>query len=109
MFFDDPKAAFSNLAGALVTGGRLAFVCWQDLVSNPFIAVPGLAIAQHVELPDMGWRDAPGMFALADPMHIRSLLANAGFVDVVIEPLAEEILPGGADRSPRRSSSCATA
>jgi SAM-dependent methyltransferase len=95
MFFDDPKAAFSNLAGALVIGSRLAFVCWQDLVSNPFIAVPGLAIAQHVELPDMGPPGAPGMFALADPMRIRSLLADAGLVDVVIEPLAEEILLGG--------------
>jgi SAM-dependent methyltransferase len=95
MFFDDPKAAFSNLAGTLAIGGRLAFVCWQDLVSNPFIAVPGLAIAEHVELPDMGPPGAPGMFALADPLRIRSLLADAGLVDVVIEPLAEEILLGG--------------
>jgi SAM-dependent methyltransferase len=95
MFFDDPRAAFTNLARALASGGRLVFVCWQDLFSNPFIAVPGLAIAQHVELPDMGPPGAPGMFALADPMRIRSLLADAGLVDLVIEPLAEEILLGG--------------
>jgi SAM-dependent methyltransferase len=30
MFFDDPEAAFANLAPALRPGGRLAFVRWQD-------------------------------------------------------------------------------
>ena len=95
MFFDDPLAAFANLATALASGGRLAFVCWQDLLSNPFVAVPGLAIAEHVELPDLGPPGGPGMFALADPVRIRSLLTDAGFIELVIEPLAEEILLGG--------------
>jgi SAM-dependent methyltransferase len=95
MFFDDPGAAFRNLAGALAPGGRLAFVCWQDLFSNPFIAVPGLALAEHVALPDLGPAGAPGMFALADPGRIRSLLAGAGLVKAAIEPLAEEVLLGG--------------
>jgi SAM-dependent methyltransferase len=95
MFFDDPEAAFLNLASALVPGGRLAFVCWQDLFSNAFIAVPGLALADHVALPDLGPPGSPGMFALADPARIRSLLGHAGFINVVIEPLAEEILLGG--------------
>jgi len=35
------------------------------------------------------------MFALADPARIRSLLAAAGLAEVVIGPLAEEILLGG--------------
>jgi SAM-dependent methyltransferase len=95
MFFDDPEAAFLNVAGALAPGGRLAFVCWQDLLSNPFIAVPGLAIAEHIALPDLGPPGAPGMFALADPVRIQSLVSGAGLVEVVIEPLAEEILLGG--------------
>ena len=95
MFFDDPEAAFHNLAGALAPGGRLAFVCWQDLFSNPFIAVPGLALAKHVALPDLGPPGAPGMFALADPGRIRSLLASAGLSNAAIEPLTEEILLGG--------------
>lgn len=30
MFFDDPEAAFGNLARALQPGGRLVFVCPQD-------------------------------------------------------------------------------
>ena len=31
MFFDDPTAAFTNLAASLRPGGRIVFVCWQDL------------------------------------------------------------------------------
>jgi SAM-dependent methyltransferase len=95
MFFDDPEAAFTNLAGALVPGGRLVFVCWQEATRNPFILVPGIAIAEHVALPDLGAPDAPGMFALADPARIESLLADTGFAEAIIEPLAEEILLGG--------------
>jgi SAM-dependent methyltransferase len=95
MFFDDPVAAFANLAGALVPGGRLVFVCWQELARNPYILVPGAAIAGHVALPDLGPPGAPGMFALADPARIESLLADAGLAKVVVEPLAEEILLGG--------------
>ncbi len=95
MFFDDPEVAFRNLADALAPGGRLAFVCWQDLLANPFMTVPGLALAEHVALPDLGPPGSPGMFALADPARIRSLLAAAGLAEVVIKPLADEILLGG--------------
>ena len=95
MFFDDPEAAFLNVACALASGGRLAYVCWQDLLANPFIAVPGLALAEHVPLPDLGPPGSPGMFALADPACIRFLLAAAGLAEVVVKPLAEEILLGG--------------
>jgi ubiquinone/menaquinone biosynthesis C-methylase UbiE len=34
MFFADPAAAFANIRGAMRTGGRLAFACWQDLAHN---------------------------------------------------------------------------
>ena len=95
MFFDDPKAAFRNLAAAVAPWGRLAFVCWQDMLSNPWMAVPGLAIAEQVGLPDLGPPGRPGMFSLADPEDIRALLDAAGFLEVVVDPMAEEILLGG--------------
>ncbi len=95
MFFDDPEAGFANVARALAPAGRLAFTCWQDALSNPFVAVPGLALAGHVPLPDLGPPGSPGMFALADPARIRFLLTAAGLAEVVIEPLAVEILLGG--------------
>ena len=95
MFFDDPEAGFANVARALAPAGRLAFTCWQDALSNPFVAVLGLALAGHVPLPDLGPPGSPGMFALADPARIRFLLTAAGLAEVVIEPLAVEILLGG--------------
>ena len=94
MFFDDPVAAFSNVARALSPGGSMTFVCWQ-LFSNDWIRVPGLALAEHVPLPDLGPPGGPGLFSLADPDRIGSVLGSAGFSDVEIEPLHEMILLGG--------------
>jgi SAM-dependent methyltransferase len=95
MFFDDPLAAFTNLANTPAPGGRLTFVCWQELTRNEFVLVPGMAVAQHVALPDLGPPGAPGMFSLSDPQRTRLLLTKAGFVDVMIEPIEERILLGG--------------
>ena len=95
MFFDDPEAAFKNLAASMAPGGRMAFVCWQEMAQNPFVLVPGVALAEHVPLPDLGPSGAPGMFALADPVRIRSILTDAGLEEVSVKPLSEEILLGG--------------
>ncbi len=95
MFFDDPESAFNNLAASMAPGGRMAFVCWQDMAKNPFVLVPGIALAEHVPLPDLGPAGAPGMFALADPARIQSILTDAGLEEVSIDSLIEEILLGG--------------
>jgi len=47
MFFADPTAAFTNLRAALRPGGRLAFICWQPLRENPWLAVPLAAAASR--------------------------------------------------------------
>lgn len=88
MFFDDPTAAFANISRALRPGGRLAFLCWQDVGRNEWIATIGSALAAAVQLPAMGG-DGPGPFSLADPHRIRELLDTAGFADVSIAPLVE--------------------
>jgi SAM-dependent methyltransferase len=93
MFFDDPEAAFANLARALHTGGRLAFACWQDLFQNEWMLVPGAAAAQHVGLPEMA-PGAPGPFALADAGRVKHLLASARFQDVSLEPVARPLRVG---------------
>ena len=93
MFFDDPEAAFANLAGALHPGGRLAFVCWQDLFQNEWMLVPGAAAAQHVGLPETE-PGAPGPFALADAGRVDRLLASAGFQDVSLESIARPMRTG---------------
>jgi SAM-dependent methyltransferase len=82
MFFVDPVAAFTNIATALVSGGRLMFLCWQDLARNDWVTVPAGAALAHVPFPDLGAPDQPGPFSLADPNHISDVLAAAGYTDI---------------------------
>lgn len=95
MFFADPVAAFANLRHATRRRGRLAFVCWQPMTANPWLLVPGAALAEHVPLPEPADPDAPGMFALADPGRTRRILADAGWSSVSIAPARASILVGG--------------
>jgi SAM-dependent methyltransferase len=85
MFFDDPEAAFANLAQATRPGGRMCFVCWQEMFANEWIAVPAMAMVGHVGLPELPEPGAPGPFALADPERTRDLLQSAGWLGVTIE------------------------
>lgn len=94
MFFDDPVAAFTNIARALRRGGRLAFVCWQNAADNEWIAVPGAAIAQHVALAPLGNPAAPGPFSLSEPDRIATLLRAAALIDIGIESIAEPLWIG---------------
>lgn len=93
MFFDDPEAAFANLASALRPGGRIAFACWQDLFQNQWLLIPGAAAAEHVGLPQME-PGAPGPFALADGGRVEHLLGSAGFQDVSLESIARPMRVG---------------
>ncbi len=85
MFFDDPELAFSNLARAARPGGRLCFVCWQEMFSNEWIAVPAMAMVAHVGVPQLPEPGAPGPFALADAQRTRNLLESAGWSEVSVE------------------------
>jgi SAM-dependent methyltransferase len=96
MFFADPVAAFANLRRALEPGGRLAFVCWQAMALNPWMAVPLGAALQHLTLTTPPTPPgAPGPFAFADRDRVDGILRDAGFADVVIEPYEEELTVGG--------------
>ena len=85
MFFDDPEAAFANLAKAARPGGRLCFVCWQEMFANEWIAVPAMAMVAHVGIPELPEPGAPGPFALADAERTRGLLESAGWSEVTVE------------------------
>jgi SAM-dependent methyltransferase len=85
MFFDNPEAAFANLAKSVRPGGRLSFVCWQEMLANEWIAVPAMAMVAHVGIPELPAPGAPGPFALADAQRTRGLLGSAGWADVTIE------------------------
>jgi SAM-dependent methyltransferase len=85
MFFEDPVAAFANLAHATRPGGRLCFVCWQEMFANQWIAVPVGAMVAHVGIPDMPEPGGPGPFSLSDASRITELLGSAGWSEVAVE------------------------
>lgn len=97
MFFPHPVRAFTNVAKALVPGGRLAFVCFKALGENPFVVVPVLAAAAALQLGPPPGPDEPGPFSLADPDRIVAILEGAGFGQVAVEPGPDEAVLSGAD------------
>lgn len=95
MFFSDPVRAFSNLRGATRSGGRLAFVCWQALSENPWMAVPLMAALPLLPAPEMPNPDAPGPFAFANPDKVRRILEEAGYESIEFETHRELLSLGG--------------
>jgi SAM-dependent methyltransferase len=87
MFFDDPDAAFANVARSLRRGGRTVFTCWQAVLANEWLMVPAGAALAHVPLPDLGGAGQPGPFSMAEPDRVRSIVGRAGFADVNVEDL----------------------
>jgi SAM-dependent methyltransferase len=95
MFFADPVAAFTNLATGLRPGGGIAFVCWQGLFANEWVAVPAAAIIPIVGAPEAPPPDAPGPFAFADRDRVSGILSDAGFRDVTIDDVHVPVVLGG--------------
>lgn len=92
MFFPDPVAAFRNVQAALVSGGRLGFVCWQPIDRNPWIFIALRTAAALVTLPPRPGPEEPGPFSFADPDRVRRILSVAGFADVALEAHEEELV-----------------
>jgi len=99
MFFDDARAAFANLRRALVPGGRLAFVCWQDIARNPWAEVPlraVLGVLGREAAPELLRPGNPGPFYFSDPDRVRGILGGAGFTDVAVDPHQSRMNLGAA-------------
>ena len=86
MFFADPVAAFSNIRAALKPGGRLAFVCWQPLDLNPWMAITISVATQYLERPEPPAPNDPGPFAFRDPERVTAILSGAGFTGIEMTP-----------------------
>lgn len=81
MFFDDPVAAFTNIASATRPGGRLVFTCHRE----PGDSVAAIFAAPAEYLPIPGFGDvAPGVTEFADPDQVRDVLTAAGFSAVTV-------------------------
>lgn len=84
MFFDDPGLAFGNLLAALRPGGRLAFLCWQDDLTNEVFSIPLQAFRPHTPLAGLA-----GIDRFADPDWVAELLGGVGFTEVGVAPIRE--------------------
>ncbi|MFF4183497.1 class I SAM-dependent methyltransferase [Streptomyces sp. NPDC001691] len=83
MFFDDPVAAFANIARALRPGGRLAFVCPAEARDNEWLQAL-VELGDVLPVGGFGAPGGPGMFSLSEPDAVRSLLSAAGFEHVEV-------------------------
>ena len=81
MFFDEPDAAFTNLARWLAPGGRFAFAVWGPPSENLWFSSVREAIAQVIDLPKAD-PNAPGPFRYADADTLLALLARAGLTEL---------------------------
>jgi SAM-dependent methyltransferase len=80
MFFADPYEAFGHLYAQLKPNGRLVFICWQAPDQNPWMALPGRAVAPFLPPLDPPPQSTdPGPFALANPDYCTDILTQAGF------------------------------
>jgi ubiquinone/menaquinone biosynthesis C-methylase UbiE len=86
MFFAEPALSFANMRKALRPSGRLVFACWREPRDNPWLLAPLQAAYKHVpKLPQLGPED-PGPFSFAAEQRVRSILEEAGFSGVAMEP-----------------------
>jgi SAM-dependent methyltransferase len=90
MFFNDPVAAFLNLTDALRPGGRMVFVCWADVESNPWFQIPKLAAIRQLGKPQVTDPRAPGPMAFSEIEYVKDILSEAGLKNITIQ---EEVIP----------------
>src|SRR5215204_1516027 len=77
MFFDDPVAAFANIAVALRPAGRLVMMVWQEHEHNEWSVEIERALGP--EGSPVPASDARKAFSLADQGTVEAILGAAGF------------------------------
>jgi SAM-dependent methyltransferase len=92
MFFDDPVAAFTNIAVALRPAGRLVMMVWQEHERNEWSVAIGRALCgEGSAVPAPEGLDP---FSLADPDTVEAILGAAGFGQTTFTDVHEPIYFG---------------
>jgi len=89
MFFPDPVAAFTNIAGALRGGARLVLLVWQDGAANEWSYAVRRAINPAEPVPV-----SAGPFALSDPATVNAVLTASGFTGIDFADVHEPVYYG---------------
>lgn len=94
MFFEDPPAAFANLARIASQNAGLLFSCFRTPAENPFFTEVARLLPDPPPAPP---KDAPGPFAFADKSRIISILAAGGWMNINAEAFDFEMVVGGGE------------
>lgn len=88
MFFDDPVKAFTNIRRACTSDATLTFVCWRSLAENPTFTLGTPILTGRLATPPIPPASGmPGPIAFAEPSYVTAILTDAGWGDVVVDPL----------------------
>ena len=96
MFFDDPVAAFRHVGSVSAPGARLVFSCFGPFADNAWASELAGTIAP-TEAAAFTDPHAPGPFAFADPLRVRSILEAGDWSEIVIEPERFTYIAGEGD------------
>jgi SAM-dependent methyltransferase len=93
MFFDDPVAAFANIARSLSAAGRLVMLVWRRFEDNRWLVDLRSALAAGRVLPEPP-KTGPGPFVFADETWTAHTLGAAGFSGIDLQPVDEPFYLG---------------
>jgi len=86
MFMPEPEACLALAHRAMRPDGLICVACWDAPEKNPFISLLTRTLGNYMELPKPP-PGTPGIFAMADPDRLRSVLASAGFGNITLESM----------------------
>lgn len=95
MFFEDPVAAFANMARALKPNGRMIFAAWPPAAKVPWFSISVAAAVARLGKPSQTDPNAPGPLAFQDPERVTALMEKAGLTDVRCQPEMVDLTPDG--------------
>jgi hypothetical protein len=89
--------AFRNIARAVQSPGRLAFVCWQPVARNPWMSAASEVIRSLMDDPPLPPPAGAGPFAFGETDFVDEVLAAAGWSDRRITSFETMARMGGHD------------
>lgn len=95
MFFEDPVAAFANMAKALKPGGRLVFAAWPPAAQVPWFSIPVGAVIARLGKPAPTDPNAPGPLAFQNADRVTAMMDAAGLANVRCLSETVDLTPKG--------------
>ena len=90
MFLPEIPKAVADIARVLKSGGYVAAAVWSGPDKNPYLRIPMDVIKEFIELPTPD-PTTPGIFRLAKPGELASMLQQGGLHDVGEQELLSEV------------------